>query len=61
MDNLISGLIASVIFIAFVAGPAESIGVVPFAIVVVIVIAMMLWDFVESAKAGLVQERKDAQ
>ena len=55
--NLISGLIALVIFIAFVADPTESIGSVPFAIIVVIVIAMMPWDFVESANAGLVQER----
>ena len=57
--NPIPGLIVSVIFIAFAAGPAESIGVVPFAIIVAIVVAMMLWDFVTSAKAGPVQGRQE--
>ncbi len=61
MDNLISGLIASVIFVAFVAGLAHSIGVLPFAIIVGLVIVMMLWDFVGSARAGLAQEKKDAE
>jgi hypothetical protein len=53
MDNLISGLIAAAIFIPFVGGLAVSIGVVPFAIIVVIVVAMFLFDFFQSARDGL--------
>ena len=53
MDNLISGLIAAAIFVPFVGGLAVSIGVVPFAIIVVIVVAMMLIDFYQSARDGL--------
>ncbi len=53
MDNLISGLIAAAIFIPFVGGLAVSIGVVPFAIIVVIVVAMMLFDYYQSARDGL--------
>ncbi len=45
MDNLISGLIAAAIFIPFVGGLAVSIGVVPFAVIVIIVVAMLLFDF----------------
>jgi len=53
MDNLISGLIAAAIFIPFVGGLAVSIGAVPFAIIVLIVVAMMLFDFFQSARDGL--------
>jgi MFS superfamily sulfate permease-like transporter len=53
MDNLISGLIAAAIFIPFVGGLAVSIGVTPFAIIVVIVVAMFLFDFFQSARDGL--------
>lgn len=60
MDNLISGLIAAAVFIAFVAGLAESIGAVPFIVIVAIVIGMMLTDFVESARAGLREEKEKA-
>ena len=58
MDNLISGLIAAAIFIPFVGGLAVSIGAAPFAIIVVIVIAMMLFDYYESVRDGL-RARKD--
>ena len=53
MDNLISGLIAAAIFIPFVGGLAVSIGAPPFAIIVVIVVAMMLVDYYQSARDGL--------
>ena len=53
MDNMISGLIAAAIFIPFVVGLAVSIGVAPFAIIVAIVVAMMLFDFFQSARDGL--------
>ncbi len=57
MDNLISGLIAAAIFIPFVGGLAVSIGAVPFAIIVVIVVTMMLIDYYQSARDGLRAER----
>ena len=57
MDNVISGLIAAAIFIPFVGGLAVSIGAVPFAIIVVIVVAMMLIDYYQSARDGLRAER----
>ncbi len=58
MDNLISGLIAAAIFISFVVGLAVSIGVVPFAVIVMIVVAMLLVDFFQSARDGL-RAKKD--
>ncbi len=58
MDNLISGPIAAAIFIPFVGGLAVSIGVAPFAIIVVIVGAMFLFDFFQSARDGL-RAKKD--
>ena len=61
MDNLNSGLIASAVFVAIVAGLAESIGVLALAVIVFIVIAVMRWNFVEPAKAGLAQKWKDAE
>lgn len=57
MDNLITGAIAVVIFLAFAGGLAESIGEVPFILIVVIVSIMLLIDFYESAKEGLQKEK----
>ncbi len=57
MDNLISGLIAAAIFTSFVVGLAVSIGVVPFAVIVMIVVAMLLFDFFQSARDGLRAEK----
>ncbi len=57
MDNLISGLIAAAIFILFVGGLAVSIGAVPFAVIVMIVVAMLLFDFFQSARDGLRAEK----
>ena len=59
MDNLITGLIAVVVFLAFVLGLAESIGVIPFAIIVMIVSALILTDFYQSAREGLQREKKN--
>jgi 4-hydroxybenzoate polyprenyltransferase len=65
MDNLISGLIAVAIFLAFVLGLAHSIGQLPFVLIVVIVSAMLCFDFYQSARDGLAEEkekkRKSAQ
>jgi uncharacterized membrane protein len=57
MDNLISGLIAAAIFISFVVGLAVSIGAVPFAVIVMIVVAMLVFDFFQSARDGLRAEK----
>ena len=58
MDNIITGAIAVAIFLAFAGGLAESIGAVPFILIVIIVGAMLLVDFYQSAKEGLEEERK---
>lgn len=57
MDNMISGLIAIVVFAAFVAGLAESIGAVPFIIIVAIVLAMVGFDMYQSIKEGFAEEK----
>ena len=58
MNNLISGGIAALIFIAFVGGLAESIGAIPFIIIVTGVIIAMLTDFLQSVKAGFAGAKK---
>ncbi len=58
MDNIITGAIAVVIFLAFVLGLAQSIGALPFVLIVVIVSAMICTDFYQSAKQGLKEERQ---
>jgi uncharacterized membrane protein len=58
MDNLITGLIAVVIFLGFAGGLAESIGEFPFVMIVIIVSCMLLVDFYQSAREGL-QKDKD--
>lgn len=58
MDNIITGAIAVVIFLAFAGGLAESIGAVPFILIVIIVGIMLLVDFYQSAREGLEEERR---
>ena len=58
MDNLITGAIAVAIFLAFVLGLAESIGKIPFTIIVVIVSGMIATDYYQSAKEGLKKEKE---
>ncbi|MFV2035593.1 MAG: hypothetical protein ACC631_10905 [Halocynthiibacter sp.] len=50
MDNMITGILSAALFIAFVAGLAESIGALPFMIIVGIVSIMVLIDLVQSIK-----------
>ena len=50
MDNMIAGGLAALVFIAFVAGLAESIKAVPFMLIVGIVSIMMLTDLGQSIK-----------
>jgi hypothetical protein len=57
MDNLITGILGVGIFAAFVVGLAESIGAVPFAIIVAIVLAMVLVDLRSSIKEGFAEDR----
>ena len=59
MDNLITGVLAAAVFIAFAGGLANSIGATPFIIIVVAVVGMMLVDLVQSARAGLKTEKTD--
>jgi len=59
MDNLITGLIALAVFLAFVLGLANSIGAIPFTIIVLIVSAMIVTDFYQSAKQGLEKEKNN--
>ena len=58
MDNIITGAISVAMFLAFTGGLAESIGEIPFILIVVIVGAMLCIDFYESAKEGLQQEKE---
>lgn len=57
MDNLIGAVLAAMIFIAFVGGLAQSIGVIPFAIIVAAVVVAMLVDLVQSVKADLAKKK----
>ncbi len=59
MDNLISGLLAVVIFLAFTLGLAESIGEIPFFVIVIFVGAMLVTDFFQSAREGLKEDQED--
>ena len=59
MDNLITGIVAIAVFVAFVAGLAQSIGAVPFIVIVAIVIAMAGFDFWQSARQGLREEQEN--
>lgn len=58
MDNIITGAISVAMFLAFAGGLAESIGAVPFILIVAIVGVMLCTDFYQSAKEGLEEERR---
>ena len=53
MDNLITGLIAVAVFLAFTIGLAVSIGTLPFILIVIFVGCLIIIDFYQSVKAGL--------
>ncbi len=59
MDNLITGLIALAVFLAFVLGLANSIGAIPFTVIVIVVSAMIITDYYQSAKQGLEKEKNN--
>ena len=58
MDNLITGAIGVIIFLAFVLGLAESIGALPFVVIVVSVGILLCIDYYQSARDGLREEKK---
>ena len=53
MDQTISAIIGAIIFIAFTAGLAESIGSIPFFLIVGIVIVLMGFGTIEVIKKSL--------
>ena len=53
MDNIITGAISVAIFMAFVLGLAGSIKALPFAIIVIIVCAMLCTDYFQSVRESL--------
>ena len=58
MDNIITGAIGVIIFMAFALGLAHSIAELPFVIIVVAVCAMLCVDFYQSAREGMQVENK---
>jgi len=58
MDNMITGVLSTVLFIAFVAGLAQSIGALPFMLIVAIVSIMLLFDLSQSVKQGFSKDHQ---
>ena len=58
MDNIITGAISIAIFMAFVLGLAGSIEKLPFAIIVIIVCAMLCTDYFQSVRESLLSAKK---
>ena len=58
MDNMITGILSAALFIAFVAGLAESINAIPFMLIVGGVSIMMLIDLVQSIKQGSSENKR---
>ncbi|MDH3220629.1 MAG: hypothetical protein OEO19_13930 [Gammaproteobacteria bacterium] len=59
MDNIITGAFGVAVFLAFTGGLAQSIGELPFILIVLIVGIMLCIDFFESAREGLQEEKKE--
>ncbi|MBZ0216621.1 MAG: hypothetical protein K8F25_08715 [Fimbriimonadaceae bacterium] len=57
MDIVISTSIGAILFLTFVIGLAVSIGSVPFAFIVALVSALMLFDFVQTSLETLKKRR----
>ena len=57
MDNIITGFIGIAMFLAFIIGLAQSIGELPFIIIVAAISAMALYDFYENLRDA----RRDAE
>lgn len=50
MDNIIAGVFGVGILLAFIGGLAQSIGALPFFIIVTVVGAMAVYDFYEDVR-----------
>ncbi len=51
MDNMITGALAVIVFGAFVVGLALSIGQTPFMIIVGLVLALLVIDYVQNVRS----------
>lgn len=58
MGNMISGVLGVGVFAAFTVGLAETIGTIPFSIIVGSVLLMVLYDLRDSIKEGF-EDKKD--
>ena len=58
MDNIITGAISVAIFMAFVLGLAGSIKALPFALIVIVVCALLCTDFFQSARESWQAEKR---
>ena len=61
MDNLITSIVATTIFIAFVVGLAQSIGATPFFVIVAIVVVLLLVDVFQTARAEFTNKNSNGQ
>ena len=52
MDNMIAGAVGVIIFSAFAIGLAASINAMPFSLIVGAVVLMLVFDYVQSLRAG---------
>ncbi len=59
MDGAISAIIGAIIFTAFVAGLAESIGAVSFILIVFLAVILMGIDTVQVVKSSLAGGKSD--
>lgn len=59
MDLAFSALVGAIIFTAFTAGLAESIGTLPFFVIVGSVIAMMLVDTYQTIRAQFIRGKSN--
>lgn len=61
MDNIITGAIGMAMFMAFIGGLAESIGALPFIVIVVAISAMALYDYYENLRDARKEAADKAQ
>ncbi|MDH5187784.1 MAG: hypothetical protein OEW37_02365 [Rhodospirillaceae bacterium] len=58
--NTITGLIGVAMFLAFIGGLAQSIGALPFIIIVIAISTMAIYDYYESVKSERSQAIRQA-
>lgn len=52
MDKIITGILGIGLFILFVGGLAETIGKLPFVLIIILICGMALYAFYEELKAS---------